>query len=66
MKRVYLYHWDADRRFRTWDSAFVRANGKARPALDVLRRELNRQRVRRAEPPLRRFSRYPRHKLPLS
>ena len=24
VKRVYLYHWDADRRFQTWDSAFVR------------------------------------------
>ena len=40
--------------------------GRARPALDVLRRELNRQRARHAEPPLRRFSRYPRHKLPLA
>jgi hypothetical protein len=66
VQRVYLYHWDADRRFRTWDSAFVRANGRARPSLDVLRRELNRLRARRSEPPLRRFSRYPRHKLPLA
>jgi hypothetical protein len=64
IKRVYLYHWDADRIFYTWDSAFVAANGRARPALDVLRRELNRQRKGRrpAVPPLPKF---PRHALPL-
>ena len=48
IKRVYLYHWDADPKFLTWDSAFVAANGRARPALDVLRKELNRQRKGRA------------------
>ena len=37
IKRVYLYHWDADPKFLTWDSAFVaaerpRAAGARRPA----------------------------------
>ena len=44
VKRVYLYHWNSDPKFVTWDSAFVAANGRARPALDVLRKELNRRR----------------------
>jgi hypothetical protein len=64
IKRVYLYHWDADRRFITWDSAFVAANGRARPALDVLRQELNRQR-RGRRPALPKLPRFPKHKLPL-
>ena len=65
VRRVYLYHRDADRRFRTWDSAFVRANGKARPALDVLRRAINRRRAVRSKPPVKRLRRYPARKLPL-
>jgi polysaccharide biosynthesis protein PslG len=65
IKRVYLYHWDADRKFKTWDSAFVAANGRARPALDVLRNELNRQRRGRA-PALPKLSRYPKTKLALN
>jgi hypothetical protein len=44
IKRVYLYHWDADPVFNTWDSGLVDNRGRARPALDVLRREVNRQR----------------------
>jgi hypothetical protein len=64
IKRVYLYHWDADRKFLTWDSAFVTAKGRARPALDVLRKELNHQR-RGRRPALPRLSRFPKHKLPL-
>lgn len=64
IKRVYLYHWDADKRFKTWDSAFVAANGRARPSLDVLRKEVNRQRRGRA-PALPRLARYPKKKLPL-
>ena len=64
IKRVYLYHWDADRKFITWDSAFVAANGRARPALEVLRKEMNRQRRGRA-PALPRFPRFPKTKLPL-
>lgn len=64
IKRVYFYHWDADKRFKTWDSAFVGANGRARPSLDVLRKEVNRQRKGRA-PALRRLAKYPKRKLPL-
>jgi hypothetical protein len=63
VKRIYLYHWDADRRFRTWDSAFVAANGRARPALDVLRKEINRQ--RKGAPALKKLPRFPKRKLPL-
>jgi hypothetical protein len=65
IKRVYLYHWNADPKFLTWDSAFVAANGRARPALDVLRKELNRQRKGRA-PALPRLAKYPKKKLPLT
>ena len=64
IKRVYLYHWDADPKFITWDSAFVAANGRARPSLDVLRKELNRQRKGRA-PALPKLTKYPKQKLPL-
>jgi hypothetical protein len=64
IKRVYLYHWDADPKFLTWDSAFVAANGRARPALDVLRQEINRQRRGRA-PQLPKLPKYPKKKLPL-
>jgi hypothetical protein len=62
VKRIYLYHWDADPKFRTWDSGFVAANGRARPALEVLRKEVNRQ---RKGAPLKRLSRFPGGKLPL-
>jgi hypothetical protein len=62
IKRVYLYHWDADKKFVTWDSAFVAANGRARPSLDVLRKEINRHGKR---PALRKLSRYPSGRLPL-
>ena len=68
IKRVYLYHWDADPKFVTWDSAFVAANGRARPALDVLRKELNQQRRARRlprHPDAARSSRR-RSKLPLA
>ena len=67
IKRLYLYHWDADKRFVSWDSAFVAANGRARPALDVLRKELNKQRRARSLPgipTLRKFP--PKAKLPLA
>jgi hypothetical protein len=59
IKRVYLYHWSADPRFITWDSAFVAANGRARPALDVLRRELNRQRRTTGLPGIPELRRFP-------
>ena len=59
IKRVYLYHWDADRKFKTWDSGFVAANGRARPALEVLRKELNRQRRGRG-PAVPKLSKFPK------
>jgi hypothetical protein len=65
IKRVYLYHWDADKRFYTWDSAFVAANGRARPALHVLRREVNRQRRLAKQPAVPAFPQFPKAKLPL-
>jgi hypothetical protein len=45
--RIYFYHWVApvDRRPR-WDSAFIDPNGRARPALSVLRRQARRARAR--------------------
>ncbi len=53
IKRVYLYHWDAEAQFKTWDSGLVDAAGRARPALGVLRAEVNRQRRARSLPPIR-------------
>jgi hypothetical protein len=44
VQRVYLYHWNADRRFVTWDSGLVGARGWPRPAFGVLQAELRRQR----------------------
>ncbi len=52
IKRVYLYHWDAESVFKTWDSGLVDASGRARPALEVLRAELNRQRRARGLAPI--------------
>ena len=65
INRVYLYHWDADRRFVAWDSGFVAANGRARPALDILRRQLNKQRRSLRQPLVRSLSRFPGRLLPL-
>ena len=65
IKRVYLYHWDADRRFETWDSAFVAANGRARPALEVLRREVNKQRRSRRQSLVPVLRKYPKGTLPV-
>jgi len=62
VKRVYLYHWDADKRFKTWDSAFVAANGRARPALEILRKEINRQRKGRG-PAVPKLAKYPKKSL---
>jgi hypothetical protein len=44
--RVYLYHWNAVRG-DNWDSALIDPRGKARPALGVVRRELQRAAARR-------------------
>ncbi len=64
VKRVYLYHWNADPKFVTWDSGFVAANGRARPSLDVLRKELNRRRHPTSRVPA--LPKFPRTKLPLA
>jgi hypothetical protein len=64
VKRVYLYHWDADRKFVTWDSGFVSGTGRARPALDVLRKELNRRRKPASRVPT--LPKFPKSKLPLA
>jgi hypothetical protein len=64
VKRVYMYHWSADPKFITWDSAFVAANGRARPALNVLRKELNRKRKPSSRVPA--LPKYPKAKLPLA
>jgi hypothetical protein len=39
VQRVYLYHWSADRRHDTWDSALIGPHGHPRPAFRVLRRQ---------------------------
>ena len=47
--RVYLYHWNAETRTDSWDSALVGPTGRRRPALDTLRgvlRQLRRQKDR--------------------
>jgi polysaccharide biosynthesis protein PslG len=39
--RIYFYHWYApEERRPRWDSAFIDPNGRARPALRVLKREV--------------------------
>ena len=40
IRRVYLYHWNAQTPFDTWDSALIGPDDHARPALAVLRRVL--------------------------
>lgn len=42
IKRIYVYHWSADKKGKEWDSAFIAPNGDARPALAVFERELER------------------------
>jgi hypothetical protein len=66
IKRVYLYHWDTDKKFVTWDSAFVdQRTGRARPTLEVLRDELNRQRRKSKKPLVPNLPKFPGKKLPL-
>jgi hypothetical protein len=47
ISRVYLYHWDSQTRFDSWDSALIGWNGKARPAYRVLRSRLAKLRAKR-------------------
>src|SRR3954452_14568108 len=44
--RVYLYDWNSPGGFQTWDSGLIAPNGHARPAFDVLQREILRRAVR--------------------
>jgi hypothetical protein len=50
--RVYIYHWRAPAVFSSWDSGLVAQDGRARPALDVVRRQVNRQRWMRFKKPV--------------
>jgi hypothetical protein len=65
IRRVYLYEWSADPVFQAWDSGLVAADGRARPGLAVLRRQLNRQRRRAARQPVPPLPAYPQSVLPL-
>ena len=42
IKRVYLYHWNADRPEPTWDSGLIDWAGVARPGFDALARHMGR------------------------
>jgi len=64
IRRVYLYEWSADPVFEAWDSGLVAADGRARPGLAVLRRQLNRHRRRAALQPVPPLPAYPQGALP--
>jgi hypothetical protein len=36
ISRIYIYHWNAEKTSKSWDSGLVDSRGKARPALTVL------------------------------
>ena len=40
ISRIYLYQWDAGAKTESWDSGFVGLDGRARPALGVLKQIL--------------------------
>lgn len=40
IERMYLYHWNSSSRNDSWDSAFIGPDGKERPALALLRKQL--------------------------
>ena len=42
IRRVYLYNWQGPRYVTTWDSGFVGARGRPRPAYDLLLRTVRR------------------------
>jgi hypothetical protein len=48
VQRVYIYHWNATLQPASWDSALIGPRGRARPAFDVVRREIVREDARRA------------------
>jgi hypothetical protein len=41
ISRIYLYHWDSSTTLDTWDSGFVGSDGRARPALGILKTVLS-------------------------
>jgi hypothetical protein len=45
---VYVYHWNADSHTESWDSALIGPGGHARPALEVVEREVTLEKARRA------------------
>ncbi len=47
IKRVYLYHWNAEGPRSTWDSGLVGTDGRPRPAFPVLQAQLRAQRAAR-------------------
>ena len=40
IKRLYIYHWQAPHPTNRFDAGYVRADGTARPALSIVRRQL--------------------------
>jgi hypothetical protein len=50
IRRIYLYGWNGNH--TAWDSGVVAPDGRARPGLDVLRREVNRERARAGRGPV--------------
>jgi hypothetical protein len=49
--RIYIYHWRSSTRRDSWDSALVGSDGKARPALAVVKRALRQSMDSRDEAP---------------
>jgi hypothetical protein len=56
--RVYLYQWSGAPLGARWDSGLVAADGRARPALNVVERYLNKPLT--PLPPIPRVPRFPR------
>jgi hypothetical protein len=40
ISRIYLYHWNAEKTAKSWDSGLVGSDGKARPSLTVLQQAM--------------------------
>lgn len=50
IRRLYLYHWNADSALNRWDSGLIGFDGRARPAFDILARYLGRDPARAPRP----------------
>jgi hypothetical protein len=58
--RVYLYHWNAQTKLDTWDSALIAYNGRIRPGYRVVQKELfTRALARLRQPVAKRVGRKP-------